>query len=240
MRGGGGAGPGFPGLAPVELEVVREQIRLSLAAYPVAAIKTGLLHSREVIELVAQLYAELAGAARPPLVVDPVMVATSGAPLLSPDAVAAYTARLFPLATLITPNRDEARRLLGGQMEIAAPAAMREAGRELSARFGTGFLMKGGHFGGDEAIDWLCAAGRLDARVARGVHPRCLDARDRLYLFGRDHGRPGEWPPSGSRRKKREDLRERGHCGVLPLGENGCARRRAQPLATGRPYSDDL
>jgi hydroxymethylpyrimidine/phosphomethylpyrimidine kinase len=159
-------------IAPVELAVVREQVRLSLAAYPVAAIKTGMLHSREVIELVAELYGGLAPAARPPLVVDPVMVATSGARLLPADAVAAYAARLFPLATLVTPNLDEARVLLGGA-EIETPAAMRDAGRELSARFGSGFLMKGGHFGGEDAIDWLCAADgsahELRAPFTRGI-----------------------------------------------------------------------
>jgi hydroxymethylpyrimidine/phosphomethylpyrimidine kinase len=159
-------------IAAVEVEVVREQIRLSLAAYPVAAVKTGLLHSREVIELVAEIYGALPGAARPPLVVDPVMVATSGARLLPGDAVNAYTARLFPCATLVTPNLDEARVLLGGA-EIATPAALRDAGRELSARFGPAFLMKGGHFGGDEATDWLCVADgsahELRAPFTRGL-----------------------------------------------------------------------
>jgi hydroxymethylpyrimidine/phosphomethylpyrimidine kinase len=144
-------------IAAVAPEVVGEQIRLSLAAYPVAAIKTGMLHSREVIELVAEIYGGLTGAARSPLVVDPVMVASSGARLLPSEAVAAYAARLFPLATLVTPNLDEARVLLGAA-EISTLAAMRDAGRELSARFGTSFLMKGGHFGGEEAIDWLCTA----------------------------------------------------------------------------------
>jgi hydroxymethylpyrimidine/phosphomethylpyrimidine kinase len=159
-------------IAAVELEVVAEQIRLSLTAYPVAAIKTGLLHSHEVIELVAEIYDSLAGASRPPLVVDPVMVATSGARLLPAEAVGAYAARLFPPAALVTPNLDEARILLGGA-EIATPAAMREGGRELSARFGTSFLMKGGHVGGEEAIDWLCLADglalELRAPFTRGV-----------------------------------------------------------------------
>jgi hydroxymethylpyrimidine/phosphomethylpyrimidine kinase len=163
-------------IQPVRLEVVGEQIALSLQAFPVAAMKTGLLHSREVIELVAGIYGGLAPDARPLLVVDPVMVATSGAPLLEGDAVAAYREHLFPLAALVTPNLDEARVLLAGGSgggEIASPAAMRLAGMELSARHGTGFLMKGGHFGGETAIDWLCLPGgathELRAPFTRGV-----------------------------------------------------------------------
>ena len=159
------------------LDLVREQIALSLSVYPVAALKTGMLHSREVIELVAELYGGLprglaGNGPRPALVVDPVMVATSGAPLLQGDAVAAYREHLFPLATLVTPNLDEARVLLPGS-EIATPAAMRLAGTELSARYGPAFLMKGGHFGGETAIDWLClgdgSTHELRAPFTRGI-----------------------------------------------------------------------
>ena len=141
----------------VELDVVRQQIELSMAKFPVAAIKTGMLHSREVIELVARL---LRGAVAP-LVVDPVMVASSGDPLLEPDAVTAYREQLFPLATLVTPNLDEARTLLG--RDIASTEEMRGAGVELARHYGAAFLMKGGHLGGPEAVDLLCFA---DGRTA--------------------------------------------------------------------------
>ena len=169
-------------IQPLKLEMVRAQIELSWDAYPVAALKTGLLHSREVIELVAEIYARrtadgicgvaAAGRVRPPLVVDLVMVATSGALLLEPEAVGAYREHLFPQAALITPNLDEARVLLGGG-NIATPAAMRLAGMELCARFGAAFLMKGGHFGGATAIDWLCLPGGVTeefrAPFTRGI-----------------------------------------------------------------------
>ena len=131
--------------------VVREQIALSLRTFPVAAIKTGLLHSREVIETVA---AACAGVALP-LVIDPVMVASSGTSLLAADALSAYEKSLFPLATLVTPNLDEARVLLGGSRIDDLPS-MRAAGTELVARHGTAFLVKGGHLSGDEAVDLLC------------------------------------------------------------------------------------
>ncbi len=160
------------GLQPVESALVRAQIELSLGAFPVAALKTGMLHSRDVIALVAEIYGGLPADTRPPLVVDPVMVATSGTPLLQGDGVAAYRERLFPLATLVTPNLDEARVLLGAAA-IATLDSMRLAGIELSARYGTAFLMKGGHFGGATAIDWLCLpdglSHELGAPFTRGL-----------------------------------------------------------------------
>ena len=134
-------------------ELVAEQMDLCLTAFPVRAIKTGMLLSQAVIEAVAARCAR----ANLPLVVDPVMVATSGDPLLPPEAVAVYERTLFPQATLVTPNLDEARVLLGGQIPAEA-AAMHRAGRELAARHGTAFLMKGGHLGGDAALDLLCLA----------------------------------------------------------------------------------
>ena len=136
-------------IAPVPPEIVAEQIRLSLGAYPVAAVKTGMLHCRAVIEAVC----EALQAARPVLVVDPVMVATSGAALLEPEAVDAYRRRLFPLARLVTPNLDEAAALVG--FPISSVTEMREAGRKLCRQFGCAFLLKGGHLRG-EAVDLLC------------------------------------------------------------------------------------
>lgn len=135
-------------IAPVPPEVVAEQIRLSLAAFPVAAVKTGMLHSRAIIEAVCATLES----ARPVLVVDPIMVATSGSPLLEPDGVAAYRERLFPLAALVTPNLAEAAALWG--RPVASLAEMREAGRELCGLYGCAFLIKGGHLQG-EAVDLL-------------------------------------------------------------------------------------
>jgi hydroxymethylpyrimidine/phosphomethylpyrimidine kinase len=88
------------------------------------------------------------------------MVATSGDPLLQPDAVAAYRELLFPLAAVVTPNLDEAAALLGG--EIRSLDAMREAGRELAGRFGVPFLLKGGHLRGERAVDCLVAGGEIE------------------------------------------------------------------------------
>lgn len=138
--------------------LVVEQVRLLFEAFPVAAIKTGMLYSTPILEAVAGVLEELRPRnGLPPLVVDPVMVATSGDRLLESEAVALYKARLFPRATLVTPNLDEAAVLVGG--EITSREEMREAGRELVQRFGTSFLMKGGHLREESAADLLWEAG---------------------------------------------------------------------------------
>ncbi len=139
-------------IAPIPPEIVAEQIRLSLEAYPVAAMKTGMLFSRPVIEAVCEVLEALPASGRPALVVDPVMIASSGDPLLEPDGIAAYRERLLPLATLVTPNLDEAAVFAG--RPLTSPNAMREAASELTSRFKTAFLLKGGHLEGD-AFDLL-------------------------------------------------------------------------------------
>jgi hydroxymethylpyrimidine/phosphomethylpyrimidine kinase len=85
------------------------------------------------------------------------MVASSGDRLLQPDAVAVYQKRLFPSATLVTPNLDEAMALVGGP--IASREQMREAGRELVKAYGTSFLIKGGHLKEESAADLLVECG---------------------------------------------------------------------------------
>ena len=140
-------------------QIVAEQIKLLFDAFPIAAVKTGMLYSRAIIDAVCEtLSACFSKAARfTPLIVDPVMVATSGHSLLKSDAVTGYEERLFPMATLITPNLDEVRTLLG--REIATVEAMRVAGAELCDRHPAAWLIKGGHLGGDYATDLLFTKG---------------------------------------------------------------------------------
>jgi hydroxymethylpyrimidine/phosphomethylpyrimidine kinase len=130
--------------------IVRAQIEAVFEELPSRATKTGMLFSAALIREVA-----LAWQGRScPLVVDPVMVATSGARLLQPDAVRALTEKLFPLAALVTPNVPEAEALL--EMSIRTPEDLRGAARRLHARFGCAALIKGGHLrGGRESIDIL-------------------------------------------------------------------------------------
>jgi len=131
-------------------EIVREQIELLLKSFPVAGIKTGLLCNAEIMAQVVRSLYKVKGCW---LVVDPVMVATTGDILLAPEAIQIYESELFPLATLITPNLDEATRLLGDP--IRDLAAMHRAARTLAKKYGTAILLKGGHLRGRRAIDVL-------------------------------------------------------------------------------------
>jgi hydroxymethylpyrimidine/phosphomethylpyrimidine kinase len=122
---------------------VREQLDAVFGDIGVDAAKTGMLFSRTVIETVAE-YIE----SHPvPLVVDPVMVASSGAQLLEDDAVEALVGRLFPLATVVTPNLFEARALTG----LDAPR--RELAERLHELGAPAAIVTGGH--GDDAVDHL-------------------------------------------------------------------------------------
>ncbi len=138
----------------VDPGIVGEQIRLLFAAFPLAALKTGMLYSTQILNAVADVLEEARPQnGNPPLVVDPVMVATSGDRLLQPDAVRVYETRLFRVASLVTPNLDEASALL--DRPIRSRSEMRDAGRELVEKYGAAFLMKGGHLGEDCAADLL-------------------------------------------------------------------------------------
>jgi hydroxymethylpyrimidine/phosphomethylpyrimidine kinase len=142
-------------IQPVDCEIVAEQIRLLFQAFPIGAVKTGMLYSREIIETVCATLESCIGQSsqRPALIVDPVMVASSGDPLLRQDAVALYCERLIPMARLITPNLDEISTLLGES--VGDLSRMRDAGLQLAARFGCAVLAKGGHFRSEQAIDYL-------------------------------------------------------------------------------------
>src|SRR5262245_19169335 len=160
-------------IEPVTAKIVREQIEVLAGSFEISAIKTGLLCSAENISAVATAIQENGKAPfarRIPLVVDPVLVATSGDPLLEPAAIEAYEKELFPLASLITPNLDEAGRLLGS--EIKDRQSMRVAGKKLHEKFGTGILLKGGHLTGNYAVDLLFVDGKVvefSAPFVRGV-----------------------------------------------------------------------
>ena len=121
-------------------DFIADQLDAVFEMYNVKAIKTGMLGTAEAIEVVAR---KLAAYPRVKKVVDPVMVATSGAKLLADDAIDVLKARLLPQATLITPNLPEAEVLVGHPLEDAA--AVRAAAKELARRFGCAVLVKGGH-----------------------------------------------------------------------------------------------
>lgn len=97
---------------PVPAELVESQIRLLLASLPVAAVRR-MLFSAQVVRRGGRRPQAPSSSQNRPLIVDPVMIATSGDPLIEPDAIAAYEECLFPVAEIITPNLDEAAHLLG-------------------------------------------------------------------------------------------------------------------------------
>jgi hydroxymethylpyrimidine/phosphomethylpyrimidine kinase len=127
---------------------LRQQIETVFTELPPAAVKTGMLFSARLIRVVNEFFR---GAKRPPLVVDPVMAATSGGRLLQAGTRRALD-ELLSLATLVTPNLDEAQSLTG--LSIRSEEGLRHAAHLLHKRFGCAALVKGGHLrGSQEAVD---------------------------------------------------------------------------------------
>jgi hydroxymethylpyrimidine/phosphomethylpyrimidine kinase len=140
---------GVRGIEACSVEMVRRQIGAVFDELPPAAVKTGMLYSAPIIHAVAGLFRRWE---RVPLVVDPVMVSTSGARLLKPEAVKVLRAELLPLASLVTPNLDEAEILVGAK--LTSVTDLRAAARTLYQQFGCAALVKGGHLRGlREAVD---------------------------------------------------------------------------------------
>ena len=152
--------------------MIRAQIDALFDDLEIGAVKTGMLASRSVIRVVAERLRER----RPPcLVCDPVMVAKSGDALLSLDAVDALLTEIAPIATLLTPNTEEARALT--DIEIVDVDDAERAGRRLVELGGAAVLVKGGHLRGDRAVDVLVTANevhrfdapRIDSRHTHGT-----------------------------------------------------------------------
>ena len=147
---------------------VTEQLDAVFEMYGVKALKTGMLATADVIVAVAE---KLAKRPRVKKVIDPVMVATSGAKLLADDAAEALAERLLPLATVITPNLPEAEVLLGDAIKTAADLQL--AAKTLARKFRCAVLIKGGHSAGGAAEDVLFDGRRMRTfscpRIARPV-----------------------------------------------------------------------
>ena len=130
------------GIAAIDPDMVSLQIRTVCEGFPVKAAKTGMLYSAPIIRAVAKTIIECA---IPALVVDPVMVATSGARLLREDAVEALCSDLVPRAAVITPNVSEAEILCGHS--IVSFDELKAAAREIGEKFDVACVVKGGHLG---------------------------------------------------------------------------------------------
>jgi hydroxymethylpyrimidine/phosphomethylpyrimidine kinase len=141
---------GVTGIHAVPAAFVRAQIDAVVTDIGIDAAKTGMLLSAEIIATVVHAVRDHGIA---PLVVDPVMLAQSGATLLEPAAQAALREALIPLATLVTPNVPEAEALTG--VGIRSVADMRNAARRLIGLGARACLVKGGHLEGADAVDLL-------------------------------------------------------------------------------------
>ncbi len=141
---------GVRAVRTLDPEFVREQIEAVCEDLPPAACKTGMLANAEIIAAVA---GGLGACGPPPLVVDPVMVATSGDRLLDEAAVGTLVGTLLPLATVVTPNVPEAEALTG--MRIRGEDDLGEAARALCGTGARAALVKGGHLPGAEVVDVL-------------------------------------------------------------------------------------
>ena len=164
---------GVFGVVPVAPDFIRQQIEIVLDDIGADAVKTGMLHDAAVIETVAAVLSEKAPTV--PLVLDPVMVAKGGAPLIEPGAIDALKRLLVPRAAVLTPNLPEAEVLIGGTvdsldaMEAAAQALLRLGCRAV--------LLKGGHLAGDTVYDVLATptgqrlwqSARIDTRHTHGT-----------------------------------------------------------------------
>ncbi|MEE4240574.1 MAG: bifunctional hydroxymethylpyrimidine kinase/phosphomethylpyrimidine kinase [Desulfopila sp.] len=135
---------------PVPAAHIAAQIRAVLDDIGADAVKIGMLHSSEVIITVAALLREYGCST---IILDPVMVATSGDRLIEDSAVDTLVEKLFPLALLITPNIPEAEILT--KQKIADRDDMERAARFMSEKFAVSVLLKGGHLGGDQVVDLL-------------------------------------------------------------------------------------
>ncbi|MEM2351850.1 MAG: bifunctional hydroxymethylpyrimidine kinase/phosphomethylpyrimidine kinase, partial [Thermoproteota archaeon] len=150
-------------------KIVREQIRQVAEDMEIDAGKTGMLYTAEIIRVVAEEISNY----RFPLIVDPVMVAKSGAPLLKPEAEETLKRNLIPLATVITPNKFEAERLAG--MKVKSIEDAKEAARRIGELGPRAVVLKGGHLEtGGETIDVLYYEGELTLLKAPRIETKTM------------------------------------------------------------------
>lgn len=144
---------GVAAIHPVPSDIVRRQIEAVMDDLKPAAVKIGMIYDADMVQTVASCMQKY----HPPhIVYDPVMVSTSGKRLMTEEAIEKIKKELLPLATLITPNLNEAE-VLGGK-KISSRQDMQDVARQLVCSYHTSVLIKGGHLFGDKAFDLLCTS----------------------------------------------------------------------------------
>lgn len=142
---------GVEAVHPVPVDFVKGQIEAVLSDIGADAVKIGMLQSAEIVRAVAEMLRKYKVGN---VVLDPVMVSTSGHRLIEEEAIDTLRRELIPLARVITPNIPEAEILLGGE-EIRSQASLPEMTQRLSASYGVSVLLKAGHLSEDELTDIL-------------------------------------------------------------------------------------
>ncbi len=164
---------GVHGVWPVALDAVGAQMRAVLGDIGADAVKTGMLGTAELVETVAEILDDMAGDT--PRVVDPVMIASSGAELVEARAIDALVSLLLPQAGLITPNAPEAERLTGKAVD--GVNGQRRAAEVLLKRGAKAALVKGGHIPGRVVVDvlqtqageWIFEGERIETSATHGT-----------------------------------------------------------------------
>lgn len=151
---------GVTGIHGIPPEMLRAQIDAVVQDIGVDAVKIGMLHSPDVVRVVAEA---IRNHQLPHVVLDPVMVATSGDKLIADETVGVLVRELFPLAEVITPNLDEAGWLLG--RSISSADALPEAAQALLGLGARAALLKGGHLPGNWVVDLLAVQGGTTQRL---------------------------------------------------------------------------
>lgn len=152
------------GIVAMEPSFVAAQVRLCLASFPVQAIKTGMLYSPEIVRAVCKELESYNG----PIVVDPVMIATAGEPLMQQAAISVYEEVLLPRTALLTPNKDELEVLLGNT--VTTTEELEAAAVALNQRYQCAILAKGGHIEGNTCTDILVTSNAT--KPLHFSHPR--------------------------------------------------------------------
>ncbi len=153
---------GVQGIYPIPVAFIKQQCESIFADIDINAVKIGMLYSSELMQTIKQVLLKYNAKN---IVLDPVMVATSGDMLIENNAIDTLTCTLFPIATLITPNIAESEKI--SKLSIQSKEDMVRVAKQISEQYQTNVLLKGGHFSDDSADDllyqldgeseWFCA-----------------------------------------------------------------------------------